>query len=99
MAKRRVDKPPLDSIGEHLTNQLGSLKKSTTRKFRRALLKSLCQSFHRPLAFRSRTLLTFAQADVVRIHGIGKSLRGLLACRQNSESVERVCRNVAEGFG
>ena len=78
MGKRRADKPPPDSIGEHRINRLGLTKKPTARKFSRALLKSLCQSSHRPLASRSLTLLTFALADAFRIRGIGWHLRGWL---------------------
>jgi hypothetical protein len=82
VARRRGDKPPLDSIGGHLTNRLGSPKKPIARKFSRALLKLLCQSFHRPLASRKLTLQIFAQADVVRIQGIGWPLHGSSKCWQ-----------------
>src|ERR1700694_4114303 len=97
VAKRRADKPLPGSIGEHLTNRPGWTKKHTLRKFSRALLKLLCQSFHRPFASQSLTLLTFAQADVVHIHGIGRSLRDWLACHRKNEAVEHMRRNLEAG--
>src|SRR5712664_935507 len=71
------------------------MKKCTARTFSRALLKLLCQSFHRPLASRSPTLLIFAPGDVVRIHGIGWRSRSLSAfcrmCKVSRDSVGPLC--------
>ena len=87
MAKRRADKPLPDSIGDHLTNRLGSMKKRTARKFSRALLKLQSQRFPRLLASRSLTQRTFAQAYVVHIHDIGWRWRNSSEFRRLSEAV------------
>jgi hypothetical protein len=71
VGRRRGYKLPRDSIGEHLTNRRGLTKKRIVTEFSRVLLKLLCRTFHRRLASRNLTPVTFARADAYRIHGIG----------------------------
>ena len=79
----------LDTISEHVTYRLGSMKKHTARKFSRALPKLRCQSFHRRLASRSLMLPTFAREDAYRIHGIGRRSPNLQEFHRRHEAVER----------